>query len=166
MAIWIAIPILSILLIFQTSIFSYFTLLNGTVDLIMLVLIAWALQKRVQTAWHWCVIGGLLVSIISALPFGVSLIGYSLVIGIVMLLRQRVWQVPILAMYISTFFGTLITHLLTIVALRIMGTPLSIQEILNTITLPSLLLNLFLALPVYALINELADWIYPEELEV
>jgi rod shape-determining protein MreD len=132
----------------------------------MLVLIAWALQKRVQTAWHWCVIGGLLVSIISALPFGVSLIGYSLVIGIVMLLRQRVWQVPILAMYISTFFGTLITHLLTIVALRIMGTPLSIQEILNTITLPSLLLNLILALPVYALINELADWIYPEELEV
>jgi rod shape-determining protein MreD len=166
MAIWIAIPILSILLIFQSSIFSYFTLLNGTADLIMLVLIAWALQKRVQTAWHWCIIGGLLVSIISALPFGVSLIGYSLVIGIVMLLRQRVWQVPILAMYISTFFGTLITHLITIITLRIMGTPLPIQEVLNTITLPSLLLNLILALPVYALINELADRIYPEELEV
>jgi rod shape-determining protein MreD len=132
----------------------------------MLVLIAWALQKRVQTAWHWCIIGGLLVSIISALPFGVSLIGYSLVIGIVMLLRQRVWQVPILAMYISTFFGTLITHLITIITLRIMGTPLPIQEVLNTITLPSLLLNLILALPVYALINELADRIYPEELEV
>ena len=166
MAIWIAIPILGILLIIQSTVFTYFTLLSGTVDLIMLVLIAWALQKRVQTAWHWCIIGGLLVSIISALPFGVSLIGYSLVTGIVMLLRQRLWQIPILAMYISTFLGTIIFHFLTLVVLRIMGTPFSIQEVLNSITLPSLLLNLFLALPVYALINELADWIYPEELEV
>jgi hypothetical protein len=32
--------------------------------------------------------------------------------------------------------------------------------------LPGILLNLLLAIPAYGLLHELANWIYPEELEV
>jgi hypothetical protein len=34
------------------------------------------------------------------------------------------------------------------------------------ITLPSLILNLLLAIPAYALFTDLAKWLYPEPLEV
>jgi hypothetical protein len=34
------------------------------------------------------------------------------------------------------------------------------------IILPSLLLNIILAAPVYAVIKDLAEWIYPEEIKV
>jgi rod shape-determining protein MreD len=166
MATFIALPILGILLIFQSAVVSQIPLLHGTADLILLAIIAWTLQKRVTTAWQWSIIGGLLVTIVSALPMGVALIGYPLVATFALILRQRVWQVPILAMFISTFVGTLLMHIITLVALRMVGTTLPLREALNLITLPSVLLNLLLAIPVYALIGDLANWLYPEELEV
>ena len=73
---------------------------------------------------------------------------------------------PILAMFITTFFGTLISHLLSLIALRITGSPVSPWEALNQITMPSLLLNLLLSVPFYAFFSDLAKWIYPVELEM
>jgi rod shape-determining protein MreD len=166
MATLIAIPILSVLLIFQSAVLSRITLLHGSADLLLLAVVAWALQKRVDTAWHWSVIAGLMISFVSALPFGVALIGYPLVAGLALLLRQRVWQVPILAMFVATFFGTLATQALALAALRLSGDPLPILQAFNLIILPSILLNLLLAIPAYALLGDLAGWLYPEELEV
>ena len=165
MATFIAVPILGILLIFQTAIMTRFPLLHGIAEPVLLVVIAWALQKRVQTAWQWGIIGGLLVGITSQLPFVVSFVIYPLAAGGALLLRKRVWQVPILAMFVATFFGTLLIHMITIITLRISGGQIPIQEALNLITLPSMILNLVLAIPVYALIADLAKWVYPEELE-
>jgi len=165
MRVLIAIPILSILLVIQSAILSRIPLLNGTSDLVLLAVIAWALQKRVQTAWYWGIIGGLLVGYVSALPLGVPLVGYLLAVGLALILRQRVWQVPILAMFVATFFGTILYHLISLVALRVIGVPMPIIETLNLITLPSVLLNLLLAIPFYFLLGDLAKLLYPEELE-
>jgi rod shape-determining protein MreD len=139
--------------------------LRGTADLLLLAVIAWALQKRVQTAWQWGIIAGLFVTVVSALPLGIGFANYVLAVGLALLLRQRIWQVPILAMFVATFFATLLTHTLSLVALRILGDPLPIWEALNLITLPSILLNLLLAVPAYALFSDLASWLYPEKLE-
>ena len=165
MATLIAIPILGGLMILQTSLLSRFPLLEGTSDLVLLAVIAWALQKRVQTAWQWCLIGGLIFSLVSALPVGAALIAYSLVTALALALRRRVWQAPLLAMLVTTFLGTIIMHAISLAAVLISGTNMPLGEVINTITLPSLLLNLLLAIPVYAIINDLAKWLYPEELE-
>ena len=162
----IAIPILGGLMILQTSLISRFPLLRGTSDLVLLAIIAWALQKRVQTAWQWSVIGGLMFSLASALPAGVILLGYGLSTWLALGLRKQVWQVPLLAMFTTTFAGSLITHLVSYIALIISGDPLPALEAFNLITLPSILLNLILAIPIYALIGDLARWLYPEELTV
>ena len=162
----LAIPILGSLLILQTAVFSQLPLLRGTTDLVMVAIIAWSLQKSVKTAWQWGIIGGLLVSLFTALPFGLPVIGYLLVVGMALLLRQRVWQVPILAMFVATFLGTLITQALAILVLRFTGTPLAWLESVNMITLPSMLLNLVVAIPAFALLGDLARWLYPEELVV
>ena len=166
MATLIAIPVLGVLAILQSSVVSRLPLLHGSSDLIMLAIIAWTLQKKTQTAWQWCIIGGLVTNITSAVPFGVPLIGYSIITGIALLLRRRVWQVPVLAMFLVTFLGTLVTQGITLFALRLVGSPIPVLESFNLIILPSMLLNLLLAIPIYALAVELARWLYPEELEV
>jgi rod shape-determining protein MreD len=153
-------------MILQTSLLSRFPLLEGTSDLVMLAVIAWALQKRVETAWQWCIIGGLIFSLVSALPVGAALVAYGLITILALVLRRHVWQAPLLAMLVTTFFGTLIMHLISWIAVLISGTILPFGEVINLITLPSLLLNLLLSIPVYILINDLAKWLYPEELEV
>ena len=165
MATLIAIPILGGLMIIQSSLLSKMPLLQGTADLILLAIIAWALQKRVQTAWQWCIIGGLIFGLVSNLPIAVPLVGYGLATGLALYLRRRVWQTPILAMFVTTFFGTLFTMVVALIALGLTGNPLPIPEALNLVILPSLLLNLVIGIPIYALIGDLAKWIYPEELE-
>jgi rod shape-determining protein MreD len=166
MATFISIPIFAALLVLQTAIISRIPLLHGTADLVLLVILAWALQKRVQTAWQWGIIGGLMVGIVTALPFGTSLICYLLAVAMALALRQRVWQVPILAMFVATFFGTLLTHVIAVLSLRFFGDQIPIGDAFSLVTLPSILLNLLLAIPAYALLSDLAHWLYPEELEV
>jgi rod shape-determining protein MreD len=165
-AILMAIPILGGLLMLQSAVISRIPLLHGTADLVLLAVVAWALQERVETGWHWAILAGLLVGFISALPLVAALAGYLLTVGAALLLRRRVWQAPILAMFVATVFGTLLMHAISFVSLRLLGTPLPLRESLNLITIPSLLLNLVLAIPIYALLGDLANWLYPEELEV
>jgi rod shape-determining protein MreD len=161
----IAIPILVILSIFQSALLSRFQLLSGMPDLVLLVLLAWGLQKRVTTALQWGIIGGLITQLFSAVPVGVPVVSYLLSVGLALYLRTRVWQVPILAMFIAVIAGTLISHLTSLVALQIVGNSISWYEAINLVTLPSLLLNLLLAIPVYLGMGELAGWLYPEKLE-
>jgi len=166
MAIVIALPILSFLLVLQSAVFSRIVLLKGTADLVLIALIAWAVQKRVKTAWYWCIIGGLLVSYVSALPLGAVFIGYILAVGFALILRQQVWQVPILAMFIATIVGTILVQMVAYASLRISGTGIPFWQSINLILIPSILINTVLAIPFYALFNDLAKWLYPEVLEV
>ncbi len=166
MATLIAIPILAGLLILQTAVLNQIPLLQGSADLVFLSLVAWSLQKRVKTAWAWAIIGGLLVGFVSAAPQGVYLIGYIFTVAIGLLLRQRIWNVPILAMLIATFSGTLILDGLTMLTLRLTDAPLAIGASINLIVLPSLLLNMILALPFYVIFGDLANLLYPETLEI
>ena len=166
MALFIALPIFSLLAIFQSAVASRLPLLHGTVDLILLVVIAWALQERVRTAWQWALIAGAIVGYVSALNIFIPIIGYLGVVAIALLIRQRIWQVPFLAMLAVTLVGSLLVNVFTALYLSITSTPWPIWETLNLIILPSTLLNLLLAFPVYALVKDLSEWLYPEEIEI
>ncbi len=166
MANLIAIPLLVVLSVVQTAIVNRLPLLHGTADVMLLTISAWALNERVTSAWFWTILGGVLISFISATPYYVPLVGYLAVTAIARLLRRRIWQTPILAMFGVTFVGTFILHTLYAATLFVQGIPVDWRMSLNNITLPSLLLNMLLAVPVYAVISDLAEWVYPVELEI
>ena len=151
--------------ILQITIFSQTTLVNGTADLILLFLAAWSLHDRVKNYWLWAGIGGFLISLISAMPFYAPLLGYLGVVGIATLLKRRVWQTPILAMFIVTVFGTFFQLAVYVVALQVSGAPISWGQSLDMVILPSVLMNMIFALPMYALVNDIVGRIYPLEVE-
>ena len=162
----VAIAFMTVLAVIESTLTNHLHILQGNADLVLLVLMAWALHKRVQSAWQWGIIAGLVMGIYSALPFGTLLAGYLLSIGITLLLRRRVWQAPILAMVIAVFTGTLVTHAASFVALKLVGNPIQLADALNLVTLPSLILNLIFMLPAYGLMNEMATWLYPQKIEI
>jgi cell shape-determining protein MreD len=162
----LAIPILGGLLILQTAVVNRIPLLHGAPDLLLLVVAGWALQKRVDSAWTWSLIAALMVALVSALPLVAPLAVYPLTAAIALLLRRRTWQAPILAMLVTVFLATLVSQAAALISLRLFGVDPPWLEVLNLFTLPSLLLNLLLALPVYAVMNDLAGRMYPEPLEI
>lgn len=162
----LAIPILLFTVMVQSVVMPRIPLLYGTADLVMLVVIAWGLQDRPKNSWFWTLLAGLLVSFVSALPAFVPLIALLLINLILQLIRHRIWQMPILMMLFMTFLGTFIHLLLSFAVLRFNGTLLPLSESLSLVVFPSVLLNLILALPVYVVISDLANAVYPAEIEM
>lgn len=145
----------------QSAVISRVYLLSGFADLPLVVLAAWALQEDVDSAWHWAAATGLLVGFVSGISWGVPFLGYVVVVALAQIFQQRVWQAPLLAMFSITFLGTIVLSLLSLVVLRFSGVPLPIGDVLGLLTLPSVLLNMLLAIPVYAVMRDLARWVYP-----
>jgi rod shape-determining protein MreD len=157
----IAFPLLGIVMILQSAVISRFSILSGHADLMLVVLAAWGLQDGVEIPWHWAVMGGLLVGFVSKAPWPVILTGYLLLTLLAQVLQRRVWQAPILAMFSVTFVGTIVMNFLVFLSLQLLGNPIIFSEALGLVILPSMLLNLLLAIPVYFIIRDLAHWIYP-----
>ena len=157
----IALPVIILAVILQTAIVSRVYLLSGIADLPLVMLAAWALQEEVETAWHWAVAAGLLVGFVSALPLLAPVIGYFAVVSLAQILQGRVWQAPLLAMFSVTFLGSIIASVLSFAVLRLSDVTLPIGDVLGVLTLPSVLLNMLLAIPVYAVMRDLARWVYP-----
>ena len=166
MATFIAIPILAILTILQSTIVSRLPVLQGTADIVMLVLIAWALQERVRSAWQWSIIGGVLIGFVTVLHFSVPLLIYLVITGLVLIIRRRIWKIPILVMFVMTFIGSVFSYLVSLIAVIISGVNIPVFDSIRLILLPSLILNLLLAAPIYAVIRDLAEWLYPEEIKI
>jgi rod shape-determining protein MreD len=155
--------LLLLAVILQSAIVSQVKLLSGYADLPLLLLGAWALQKRVKSAWHWAAVGCVMLGFVSTMPLPVLVMGYFAVVFIAQALQKRVWQAPLLAMFSVTFIGTLFMHLLSFAVLRLLGTPFVFADVIGLITLPSLLLNMLFSIPIYAFMRDLARWVYPVE---
>lgn len=166
MAYFISIPVIVVAFMLQLAIFSQLTLLSGSADILLLVLIAWSIQSRDRSIWLWVFIGGGLVSLVSAIPAGAPVWIYLIIAGLIRLFSQRTMEVPVLWMLIATILGTLIQKVIEIIVLFMAGSPLPFSESIVLVALPSALLNLFFALPVYALITDLSRWIYPVEVQI
>jgi len=158
-----AFPVLGGLLMLQLGVAGRMPLINGTVDLMLIGLAAWASFDRVKNAWLWTLIGGLMVSYFTAMPFYALMISYFGMTLFARYFQRRVWQTPLLALLVTVLVGSILEHSISIVALFVSGTSFSFMSAIQNIAIPSILLNLLISLPVYALMSDLARWLYPVE---
>ena len=157
----IAIPVLFLAVMLQSAVVSRVYLLSGVADLPLVMLAAWALQENVDSSWHWAAAFGILVGFVSALPWYVPVISYIVVVTLAQMLQRRVWQAPLLAMFSVTFLGTVFLNFLTYLVMRIGGVDMPFEDVLGVLVLPGVLLNMLLAIPVYAIMRDLSRWVYP-----
>ena len=157
----IAVPVIILSVILQSAVISRITLLSGYADLPLVMLAAWSLQDQVDSAWHWAIATGLLVGFVSGMSWFVPVAGYLTVVALAKVFQSRVWQAPLLAMFSVTFLGTVIMNILALINLRLSIGSISLLDAFGLVILPSVLLNLLFAIPVYAVMRDLAHWTYP-----
>jgi hypothetical protein len=156
----IAVPLLGLAVIVQSAIVGQITLLHGVADVVLVMLAAWALQKRVTTAFQWAFLAAVMASLVSRLPWFIYLPAYLGTVALGLLLQRRVWQVPMLAMFTVTFLGTVLLHGVSLVYLELGGTTTTLTDALGLITVPSVLLNLLIAIPVFGMMRDVAHWVF------
>lgn len=161
----LAIILMVFAVILQTTLGVRITILSGAVDLALLTLLGWVLHEPRDDHWHWGILIGCLVGISSAIPLFIPLIGYLLVLLFVFVLQSRLWHAPIVILLLVTFIGTFILNGLELTYIWLSGADFTFVEALNLVLLPSLVLNLLIVLPIYAVIGEFAKMVFPLEVE-
>jgi len=147
----------------QMSVISRIQLLSGNADLVFVILAAVSLQERARSMLWWSIGLGWLMGNISATPWYIFVGAYLLGTAIARLLARRVWQAPLLALLSVTLVGVFLLHGLTFVYRVLFETALSFTEVFSQVILPSLLLNLLIAIVLYPLLRDLIERLYPLE---
>ena len=142
-------------LMLQLGIVSRMPLLAGSANLLLLFVVAWSLHQNHKNAWILVIAFGLVVSSISAASFFIPLVTYLVIFFAAKLIHHQIWRTPLLSMFLLTFFGTLLENGLYLIGLFVQGVEFSLTQAFTTIVLPSMLLNMLLAIPVHALIQDL-----------
>jgi len=150
----------------QYGVFSRWMILSGSPDLVLLLVIALCLHQKQRWFWILILIMGGVVGFVSALPFFLPMIVYMAVYLVSLSLKQRVWQTPLLAMFLLTFSATIVVNFLSIAVLFVQRIPFVFSEALVRVVLPSVFLNMFLAIPVHAIVRELSIWMNPQGAQV
>jgi len=102
---------------------------------------------------------------LSAVPAFIPLVSYIFATGIAVIIKKRLWQTPLIAMFFIILLTTILQQSMTVLTLQIQGVAISFRDSLTLITLPSVLLNLLISIPVFYLIKDIARWLYPLEVE-
>jgi rod shape-determining protein MreD len=166
MAYIVGIPLLVGLAILQSSMLGTFHFIDGRPDLILLAVIGWALAGGRTEAMVWGLIGGCLLDMFSEVPFGSSAIILILLAYLVSLYEGRVWEEHLLMPLGITLLASAAYHLWGLGILFVMGRPIDLPFAVSRVIMPSVFLNLILALPASQLLKGLRNRFYPPEVEI
>jgi cell shape-determining protein MreD len=156
---------LGLAVMLQSAVVSQWHLLQGVVDLPLLVWAAWVTrERRFAPAWFWAVAMGALWGLYSALPPGTGLLIYGGIGLVAQALQRRIWHPPYLLLFVLVFLGSLWVPGVSYLIVRFgLQASIPFRDALVQVILPTVLLNLLAALPVYAVVAEWADWVLPAE---
>lgn len=157
-----------IIVMVQLGIFSNIQILAGKIDLLMLGVIAWIIQKKTEVIdiIIFAIITVLFIYLISAEPIIIILGLYSLLVFVVFWSKNNIQQLPIVSMLIFSAVFTFLHLVIFGFYLQLTGIPMLAEEVFQSVILPSMIINLIAAIPMYLLVNELHRWVYPFAEEV
>lgn len=161
-----ALIFLGIATILQTSVFSRIILIQGRIDLALLIFLGWVLREEATGLWQWAIVAGVLMGIASELPIWLPVVAYLLIASLINMLKKRIWQLPIMSLFVITLIGTFLMLAIQLLYLIIVGSPIQIESAFNLVILPSMLLNMLITFPIYGIMGEIMLRIYPQMEEV
>lgn len=161
MYLFFGIPLVLITAILQTTIITRLTFENGTANLLLIFIIIWGLHERSRGSWLLAIIAGLSLTLSSNLPVGTYILSFLLINLIVRYLNTKIWKSPLLILIVLMIIGTLIEHTITYIALVFTGQVNPIGMVFSRITIPSVILNLVWAFPVFIVLNHVLNRLFP-----
>lgn len=152
-----------IIAMLQLGIFSNIQILAGKIDLLMLGVIAWVIQKKTELIdiVIYSIVTVFFIYLISAESIIIIIGLYSLIVFVVYWSKNNIQQLPIISMLIFSAVFTFFHLVIFGFYLQLSGIAMVAEEVFQSVILPSMIINLIAAIPMYLLVNELQRWVYP-----
>ncbi len=141
---------LSLFAILENSVLIDFRLLDGQASPVLIAIIAWSWHSDLTEAIFWAFLGGILLDVLNPIvPAGVSVIAPLVMIFAIKTIERLFYQVSIFALIGFVLAGTILHHLILLASFSIQGINIPVIEYFQTFSVPTLLFNLILVMPIY-----------------
>lgn len=131
------------------------SVLGAQPDLMFLAVVAWGLLSGGREGVIWGFVGGFLLSLFSGAPFALAPCVLMAVGALTGLGRARVYRTQLLFPVLAALIASVMHGLLWLSLLYVSGHTVPWLDTLLGVTLPSMVLNAILVIPVYALLRGL-----------
>jgi rod shape-determining protein MreD len=163
---YVGIPVLILAAILDVTLMAKLRIGGGAPDLVFLLVVSWALLSTMQEAMVWAVVGGVVKDTLSVAPLGTSALGMVIVVFIVDSLVGTVRRTNLVVPVPVIAVGTVIYHVAILAVLQIVGYGLPVGEGLLYVTLPTMVYNMILVLPVFRTMGSVQQWLAPRRVRL
>lgn len=166
MARYVGIPILLLAAVLNATVMAEFRIGGGAPDLVFLIVVSWALLAGVQDALLWAIIGGVMQDWFSVAPLGASALGLVIVTFTADSLFGQIQRGNVIIPPLVAAAGTVVYHLGIIAALRTVDITVPLGEGLLYVTLPTMIFNGLVMLPVFRTVGLIHTWLTPRRVHL
>jgi len=166
MGYYLAIPILGIAAALQSSLLAQVRIISGQPDLVLLLVLLWAVHASPAEGYFWAVVGGLAQDLLSVLPLGSSVIALLIMVYLITNLSRQLYSVGLMLITGFVLLGTIIQIVITQIIMAWIGYGIVIGDIVQFVLAPTLVYQLILVLPVYGVVRFIQRRIYRRRLDL
>ncbi len=134
----------------QATVLPRIAILGAHVDLVLLLVVGWAIMRQPDEAVLWGLLGGALVDLFSVATFGTTVLVFGVVAVVVSWANQLSRRSPFVAMLVLSPIATVVADLLRAVVLQRLGWPIDYPSVVALVVLPACVVNTLAAPLVYA----------------
>ncbi len=156
---YISLPVLLVFVILQSTVVPYFRIAGGGPDLILMVVLSWMMLAGLEEGLIWAIVGGILQDLVTGVPTGTTALALVVIAGLENLVLGPVGKgnliiPPFVVSVCTLLYQALLAVLLAILGrLSILGRSADLGYVLTYVTLPSVMFNVILMLPIFRLVG-------------
>lgn len=145
MSLYFGLPILMLSAVLQSVWIEDLNLLGGRPDLVLLMVITWAIIRGLNEGILWGFIGGLFCDLLSAGPLGLWTVSLTVVAFIVGQPWVHMLGPTSIRLALMSGLGTLLAHTIFLALMSLLGYPIDVGRAFTNLIGPAALLNFVLS---------------------
>ena len=162
--VYLAFPLMIVLAVLQTAVFSRLPILNNVPQIILLASISWGLLRGVTEGVVWAFIGGFILDLFTIAPMGLTAVSYITAVFVTIWLQESLPQSRFFTPLVLAGLGTIIAAIVYQLGARLLGYAFSIQTLTS---LPqAILLNIIVMMPMYWAMSALYNLLRPRRVHL
>jgi rod shape-determining protein MreD len=146
----------------QSSVLPRIGILGVHLDLVLLLIMVWSVLRGFDEALVWGLVGGVLVDLYSAGPFGVNVLALGVVAILAAVAGTTLRQARGLVLLAYSPVGTIVYQLITLFILQNLEWRVDWPSMVALVVLPSAILNTIVAPLVYWPLRALDERLQPQ----
>lgn len=153
MRVVVAIVLVLLAAVLQSTFNPQIRLLGGEPDLVFLLVLTWIIRAPLEEGVALAFVGGIALDLLSAAPLGVTSAGLLLAVFGLDVVRRQLFGVGILTVLLFGVLGTLLIKLLEWLALLLVGLATPVVATISYVIFPSMVYNVVLLAPAYFVVR-------------